>query len=136
MYYIAKYQNRNMGDISEFCLTVANEIVTTLGVGHRESIYHNAFLVELRQSGHSYESERQIPINYKGHQVGVVRADLIINNELVLEFKAATKRLGDIERRQTEKYMAAGNIPNGLLINFWNTNGSAIEHVIIRNECK
>jgi hypothetical protein len=64
--------------------TVASEVIECatrvaqeLGYGHSESVYHQAVLVELRLRGIPYESEKVLPIIYRGFGVGYVR-DLVL----------------------------------------------------------
>jgi GxxExxY protein len=107
-------------DIGAWVTAKSDEIVDVLGKGHRESIYHQAFCVELMDTDDlKWESERVIPILYKGRQVGSVKSDIIINNKFVLELKAVSKKMGMQEKLQTLKYMEHAGIDNGMLINFW-----------------
>ena len=66
---------------------LATEIYSQLGPGYSERVYHNAMEVLLRSKNIPYESERVVPIPFNGHVIGNLRADIIINNETVLEFK-------------------------------------------------
>ena len=109
-------------EIFKWCEKKASEIVNQLGRGHRESVYQKCFEVELKNHHIPYEVEVVIPINYKGFQVGFGRADIIINKQMILEFKATSKRLGMQEVRQLKKYMECTGISKGMLINFGNTN--------------
>lgn len=102
---------------------VAEHIWVTLGPGFSESVYHNAFEVQLRNIGVSYETERIIPIVFDKHVVGSVRADLIINNETVIELKSVTK-LNESHRHQIGIYMTHGPFTKGILINFPSSTGS------------
>ena len=63
------------------------EIYDILGPGFSERVYHNAMEVILRERGISYETERIIPIVFKGHTIGNLRADIIINKTTVVELK-------------------------------------------------
>lgn len=107
-----------MNELQQWCLTKCTNIVSDIGQGHSEIIYHNAFLVELRQSKYKWESEKVLPVVYKGIQVGFVKSDIVIDNELVIEFKALSRKLNDSDVRQVQKYMELCTIDNGLLINF------------------
>jgi GxxExxY protein len=73
--------------------------------------------VLLRKYGVQYESERVVPIPFEGHIVGNVRADIIINNEIVLEFKAI-KALNDAAECQLRNYLRLTGLNVGYLINF------------------
>lgn len=98
----------------------ANEIYTILGKGYPECVYHRAFELELRLAGILYESEKVIPINYKGSQVGNCRADIVIwgNSPLVIEFKAIGGSVGIKELEQLGHYMKLLDIYTGIIINF------------------
>jgi len=95
----------------------ANHIYKTLGPGHSERIYHNAMEVILRKNNIQYETERIIPIEFEGHVIGNMRADLIIENNLIVELKSA-KNLNLLMKQQLENYIKLTNIENGILVNF------------------
>jgi len=95
----------------------ANFIYSTLGSGYSERVYHNAMEVILRKNNIQYETERIIPILFEGHTIGNMRADLIINNNLIVELKS-TKTINNIMKQQTNNYLKLTGIKEGLLINF------------------
>jgi len=92
-------------------------IYDTLGPGYSERVYHNAMEVLLRARHVPYESERIIPISFEGHVVGNLRADIIINNETVLEFKAI-KTLNESAEIQCHNYLRLTGLKTAYLINF------------------
>lgn len=102
----------------------ANEIYSTLGKGYPECVYHRAFEYELRVAGINYESEKLVPICYKGYQVGYGRADIYIantpgnNNGIILEFKAISGNVGIKELEQLGNYMKHLDVKTGIIINF------------------
>jgi GxxExxY protein len=96
---------------------MAARIWAELGPGFSERVYHNAFEVELRIAGIPYETERIITISYQNHNVGNLRADLIINGEMIVELKSTTK-LKEEFVNQAKNYMRLTGIPYALLINF------------------
>lgn len=98
-------------------IEVAQEIWKTLGPGFSESVYHNAFEVELRKLGVRYETERVIPIVYKDHTIGSVRADIIIDNSIVIELKSVSK-INELHQHQVSVYMHHGPFESGVIINF------------------
>ncbi|ADQ91039.1 hypothetical protein MpV1_116c [Micromonas sp. RCC1109 virus MpV1] len=95
----------------------AREIYSQLGPGYSERVYHNAMEVLLRERGISYESERIIPIPFKGHVIGNLRADIIINNEIVLEFKTI-KTLNDAAELQGQNYLHLTGLKVAYLVNY------------------
>ena len=102
-----------MIDIEAF----AQEIYSAIGPCYSERVYHTCFEVLLRKHGISYETERIIPIEFMGHVVGNLRADIIINNELVLEFKTI-KTLNDQVELQAHNYLRLLNLKKAYLIHF------------------
>src|SRR5210317_1150041 len=95
----------------------AREIYSQLGPGYSERVYHNAMEVLLRERGISYESERIIPIPFRGHVIGNLRADIIINNEIVLEFKTI-KTLNDAVELQGQNYLRLTGLKTAYLVNY------------------
>ena len=95
----------------------ANAIYKTLGCGHSERVYHNAMEVILRKNNIAYESERILPIEFEGHTIGNMRADLIINKKLIVELKSV-KVLTPAMNQQTINYLNLTGLTEGLLVNF------------------
>jgi GxxExxY protein len=122
-----------MNELQQWVLKTCTEISNTLGKGHSESIYHNAFGVELREAGYVWESEKVLPVVYKGIQVGFVKSDIVIRDELVLEFKALSRKLSETDVQQLKKYMEICGIDSGMLINFSRTDtvNKTVEFLII-----
>lgn len=119
-------------EIFRWCILKSSEIVSELGKGHRETIYHKAFEVELKNHHIPFESEKVIPIIYKGFQIGFGRADVVINNKIILEFKAVSQRVNTKDVKQLKKYMEYTGITKGIVINFGkssNVNGLGIDFI-------
>ena len=109
---------------------IANRIYTQLGCGHSERIYHNAMEVSLRKRGIQYESERIVSIVFEEHTIGNVRADLIIENNLVVELKS-TRNLNQAMNNQAMNYLKLTGIRSGLLINFPQSDSETCEFSIV-----
>lgn len=99
-----------------FVQRLADEVYAELGPGHTESVYHNAMKIQIQDAGFQYESERDIPVLFKGRYVGTVRADVIVNHEIVLEFKISGKM--DDATLQCRQYMKLQTIPYGFVVLF------------------
>jgi len=93
------------------------ETYNTLGYGFLEKVYENALLKELAANGFHCESQKKITVNYKGDRVGEYFADILIDNEIILELKAAESLCKEHEY-QLINYLKATNIELGLLLNF------------------
>ena len=96
---------------------LAGDIWNSLGPGYSESVYHRAFEVALRDHDIPYETERIVPVFYRGQNVGHVRADLIIDHRFVIELKSVS-RLNETYRIQTRNYLDLLGLKHGYLINF------------------
>lgn len=116
----------------ERCIEIANEIWETMGPGYSERVYHNAFEIALRDEGFSYETERWIQVTYRGHVVGNLRADLIVNRQFILELKSVSK-LKDEFRNQIRNYLKLTGLESGALINFPDKSGPMEIEVIRLN---
>ncbi len=93
------------------------QVYTELGSGYSERVYHNAMEVLLRKHNIPYESERIVPILFQGHTIGNIRADLIVDNETVIELKAV-KTLNDGFKQQALNYLAMTGLKKAILVNF------------------
>jgi GxxExxY protein len=56
----------------------AREVYQELGSGWPECVYQSAMEVALREKGITYESQRILPISFKGHIVGESKPDLVV----------------------------------------------------------
>ncbi|QQL46405.1 GxxExxY protein [Sulfuriroseicoccus oceanibius] len=89
----------------------------TLGPGFLESVYSNALCHELRTSGIQSIQEDAISVVYDGIVVGEFKADLLVENRIIVELKAI-ETLHPAHEVQLVNYLTATNIEVGLLINF------------------
>ena len=96
---------------------VAIEVHKILGPGFLESVYDEAFAIELDLRNIHYERQRSIDIFYKGKLAKHFVCDFIIENLVVVELKALLQ-LGDVEKAQILNYLKATRLPVGLLLNF------------------
>lgn len=92
----------------------------TLGNGFQEVIYQRALGIEMSISGIPFQREFEMPIFYRGQQIGTRRVDFLIEGTISLELKAITK-LEDVHFAQAINYLEAYNLEIGLLINFGET---------------
>ena len=95
----------------------AIEVHRTLGPGFLESVYEEALCVELAIRGIAFVRQVVVAVNYKGHDVGEGRLDLLIGNELVVELKAV-EELAPIHTAQVISYLKTTGKRLALLINF------------------
>lgn len=110
--------------------TLAEEVYQALGAGHLESVYHRAMEVQLRLANLPYESERVMDLTFKDHFVGVIRADIILAKECVLEFKISGKM--DDAVQQARQYMKLQGLAYGYVVMFPKTDGAAVKMIDAR----
>lgn len=93
------------------------EVNRELGAGFLEKVYQNALLMELRARGLNAAAETPIEVRYKGKPVGQYFADIIVEDQVILELKACDS-LQKIHEAQILNYLKATSYRIGLLINF------------------
>lgn len=96
----------------------AKEVLTSLGPGHSERIYHNSMLVQLRRFNVSHDTEVVIPVYFRDHNVGSVRLDIVVQGKLIVELKTIKELRENVEIQQLKKYLRTTNYRDGLLLNF------------------
>ena len=107
-----KYQ-----ELTENIIKAAYTVHNTLGYGFLEKVYQNALVIELAKRGIKADSEKPIKVFYEGQIVGDYVCDLIVDDKVIIEFKAV-KALNDIHEVQLVNYLKAMGAEVGLLINF------------------
>lgn len=88
-----------------------------LGAGYVESIYEAAMAHELAKAGLKCERQKITRVMYDGVDVGEHRADLVVENKIVLELKCA-ESVAEKHIAQVISTLKAMRIGIGLLINF------------------
>lgn len=107
------------------------EVHKELGSVHKESIYHKAVAIELKNRDTSFIEERPINIKYKGKKIGVYRPDFIIEDKVILEIKAVPVITKDIQN-QVYYYVKGTKYKLVLLANF-GVNKVGIKRLIYTN---
>jgi GxxExxY protein len=108
---------KDMDELIDSINNCAMRIRRQLPQGYLEAVYKNAMVIELRKLGLPFETEKPIKVFYDGISVGEYKADIIIDNRLILELKAV-QNLCTAHEVQLVNYLTATGIDDGLLINF------------------
>jgi GxxExxY protein len=95
----------------------AIEVHKYLGNGFQEVIYQRALDIEFRLQGISAQREFEMPLTYKGEDIGTRRVDFFVEDKIMVEIKAIIQ-LDDVHLAQAINYLEAYNLEVGLLINF------------------
>ena len=86
--------------------------------GHLEKVYENALANRLRKLGLDVKQRHALNVfDEDGTPLGDYFADLLIDNQLIVELKAA-KTFAEEHIAQILGYLKAARIEHGLLINF------------------
>lgn len=92
-------------------------VYNKLGYGFLEKVYENAMLIELRKLGLTAIRQHPISVYYEGELVGDYYADIIVNDTVIIELKAASAII-EAHEAQLLNYLKATDIEVGLLLNF------------------
>ena len=93
------------------------KVYNTLGYGFLEKVYQNALLIELRNMGFECKSQAPVVVYYEESPVGDYFADIIVDNCIIIENKAA-EALREENEFQLINYLKATQMEVGLLLNF------------------
>ncbi len=104
-------------DTTEKILGACFEVAAELGSGFLESVYENALAIALRQKGLQVQCQHPITVTFRGENVGVFYADLLVEDKVVVELKAV-KALAPENLAQVINYLKATGKDVGLIINF------------------
>ena len=95
----------------------AFEVRKALAPGYLESVYRNALVYELRTCGLKAVAEQPVTVVYKGVPVGDFRADIVVEDKVILELKVC-RELSESHHVQLVNYLQATGIDYGYLINY------------------
>ena len=104
-------------EITKRIIGCAMKVHSFLGNGFQEVIYQRALAIEMNIEGLIFEREKEMPVIYKGYNVGTRRAEFFVEEKIMVELKALIK-LEDVHLVQAKNYLEAYNMEVGLLINF------------------
>lgn len=93
------------------------DVYNELGYGFLESTYAEAMVIALNQSGLRAIREVPVPVWFRGKKVGQYFTDIVVENAVLLELKAA-RSLEPAHEAQLLHYLRATEIEVGLLMNF------------------
>lgn len=108
------------------------EVHKHLGNGFQEVVYQRALAIEMQMQGIEFSREHEMPLQYKGHDIGTRRVDFFVENTIMVEIKAIIN-LEDVHLAQAMNYVEAYNLEIGLLINF---GAKSLQHKRVPNNKK
>jgi len=113
----ADCQDFKYKELTEKIIKIFYRVYNKLGYGFLEKIYENAMMIEFKREGIPAVSQSGIKVFYEGEVIGEYYADILVDNKIIVEIKAA-KRLVEENEAQLLNYLKATDIEVGLLLNF------------------
>jgi GxxExxY protein len=107
-------------EITDKILKAFYKVYNELGFGFLERVYENSLIIELNKAGLKCHKQRPIEVFYEKINVRTYFADIIVNECVIIELKAA-ESLIEAHELQLINYLKATKIEVGLLLNFGKT---------------
>lgn len=104
-------------DLTRSVLGAFYDSYNKLGYGFLENVCVGALVIELQKRAHRVEREVPIAVYYEGVIIGSFRADLVVDNKLIVEVKAEPTLTG-VHERQLRNYLAGSVYEVGLLVGY------------------
>jgi GxxExxY protein len=104
-------------ELTEKIIGVFYEVYNELGHGFLESVYEKAFEIALTSKGVAVLRQIEVPVWFRGKQVGDFTADVLVEKCVLLEIKAG-RALHPAHEAQLLNYLRATEIEVGLLFSF------------------
>ncbi len=104
--------------ISHKVIGLATEVHMAIGPGYDENVYQEAMSIALEDADIAYKSNHTIEIDFDGHKVGTTQADLLIDDQFVLEIMAEPREISGYDRTRLRAQLRAADVVLGLVINF------------------
>ena len=116
-FYFSGMVMTGLESLSERVIGAVFEVSRVLGAGFLEKVYERALVRELEMRGMRVQRQVPLPVSYKGELVGEYFADLMVEDELLVELKCV--ELLNLEHRaQCLNYLRASGRNVCLLVNF------------------
>ena len=104
-------------EVTDKIIDAFYDVYDVLGFGYMERVYQNSLYLELLERGHKVEAQKEIKIYYKGKEVGLYYADLIVDDLIILELKAA-ESIVEAYEAQLINYLRGTDKEVGYVLNF------------------
>ena len=108
-----------LNELTEKIIGVAIKVHKEIGPGLLEKVYQRCLKIALEEEGLHVDSDVPVEVIFHGKKGAdeALRIDLLVENQIVLELKSASK-LTDLYQKQLGTYLKLAKKPCGLLINF------------------
>ena len=115
----SRYPHLNMKHqaITQDIIGSAMTVLNTLKPGLDEKLYENALVLELLARNHSVEQQREFPVHYRGHFIGKLIPDLIVDGAVIVDPKVVSA-FNESHLAQMLGYLNITGLDIALLLNF------------------
>jgi GxxExxY protein len=100
--------NEDINKLTHKIIGCAMEVHNQMGNGFQEVVYQRALSIELNLNQIEHERELEMPLEYKGYNVGTRRVDFFVEDKVMVEIKAIEKLEG-VHKAQAINYCEAYN---------------------------
>jgi len=104
-------------EITKAIIGAAMAVLNELKPGLDEKLYENALVIELSARGHTLEQHREFPVHYRGHFIGKLVPDLIVDGKVIADPKVVSA-FNDTHIAQMLGYLNITGLEVALLLNF------------------
>jgi GxxExxY protein len=104
-------------ELTEKFIGIFFDVYNELGHGFLESVYEQALGIALMEAGVGVRRQVPIEVWFRGQQIGDFKADMVVDDKVLLELKAA-RNIDLAHEKQLLNYLRATPIEVGLLLNF------------------
>jgi GxxExxY protein len=104
-------------ELTEKVIGIFYDVYNELGYGFLECIYEESLLIALRATGLEVQNQVPVPVWFRQHKVGEFRADVLVENAVMLELKSA-RILDASHEAQLLHYLRSTEVEIGLVLNF------------------
>lgn len=95
----------------------AIEVHKILGGGFLESVYESALAYEFELRRIKFERQKRLYVSYKDKIIGEYIADLVIEDQIILELKAVSA-ISPAHEAQAHHYLSATGVKLAIILNF------------------
>ena len=116
-------------ELSNKVINAYYNVQKILGKGLAEKVYENALCIELEEMGNLYLRQKELPVEYKGHNIGNYIADIVVDEKIILELKAVNA-ITQEHVAQTLNYINLTHSKVGYILNFSQQEGLGFKRLL------
>ena len=116
-------------ELSRKVINAHYNVQRILGKGLAEKVYENALCIELEEMGIPYDRQKELSVEYKGHNIGNYIADIVVDEKIILELKAVNA-ITQEHVAQTLNYINLTHSKVGYILNFSQQEGLGFKRLL------